>query len=218
MLTKTITRVEESSKQEKQQVPVESALLNRLKEVRRVIAQKENVPAYIILSDATLVELASYLPANAIEIRKISGFGDVKVERYASFFLKEITTYCKESNLTSRISAKIPKRERRGAEEKVSDTKLVTLQLFKLGNSVAEIAKNRNLAVSTIETHLAHFVFEGQLSISKLVAAEKIPEILNAIKVHGDQSLGVLKEVLGENATYGEIRAVVNDQRRITAG
>ncbi|MBL7891577.1 MAG: DNA helicase RecQ [Bacteroidia bacterium] len=215
MLTKSVFRSDEEVKQDKQQqVPCETALLNHLKETRRAIAKKENVPAYIILSDATLVELATFLPVSLSDIRKISGFGDVKLARYGESFLEDIKAYCKSNNLSSRISAKIPKRERRQREENVSDTKSYTLQLFKEGKNISEIARNRSLAESTIESHLAHFIYEGQLKVTQLVPLERILPIKEAIKTHGYHSLGVLKEVLGDTASYGEIRAVVNDWRR----
>lgn len=215
MLTKSVFRSDEEVKQDKQQqVPCETALLNHLKETRRAIAKKENVPAYIILSDATLVELATFLPVSLSDIRKISGFGDVKLARYGESFLEDIKAYCKSNNLSSRISAKIPKRERRQREENVSDTKSYTLHLFKEGKNISEIARNRSLAESTIESHLAHFIYEGQLKVTQLVPLERILPIKEAIKTHGYHSLGVLKEVLGDTASYGEIRAVVNDWRR----
>lgn len=215
LLTKSVSRSDEEIKQYKQQqVPCEAALLNHLKDTRRAIAKKENVPAYIILSDATLVELATFLPVSLSDIRKISGFGDVKLARYGESFLEDIKAYCKSNNLSSRISAKIPKRERRQREENVSDTKSYTLQLFKEGKNISEIARNRSLAESTIESHLAHFIYEGQLKVTQLVPLERILPIKEAIKTHGYHSLGVLKEVLGDTASYGEIRAVVNDWRR----
>ena len=62
-------------------------LLNELKDTRRMIAQNENVPPYIILSDATLMEMATYLPQSLDELRLISGFGDVKLARYGREFL-----------------------------------------------------------------------------------------------------------------------------------
>ncbi|MBI2269232.1 MAG: DNA helicase RecQ [Bacteroidetes bacterium] len=215
LLTKSVSRSDEDVKQDKQQqAPCETVLLNHLKETRRSIAKKENVPAYIILSDATLVELATFLPGSLSDIRKISGFGDVKLARYGELFLEDIKAYCRSNNLSSRISAKIPKRERRQREDTGSDTKSYTLQLFKQGKSISEIAQNRSLAQSTIESHLAHFIYEGQLKVTQLVPLEKILPIKGAIKTHGYQSLGVLKEVLGNTASYGEIRAVVNDWRR----
>ncbi|MDO9509706.1 MAG: RQC domain-containing protein, partial [Candidatus Magasanikbacteria bacterium] len=90
----------------------EKDLFEKLKVVRTVLAQKEDVPAYLIFSDATLLELATYLPQALEDIRKISGFGDIKLEKYGKVFLKELVDYCKQNKLASRINEKVPKRER----------------------------------------------------------------------------------------------------------
>lgn len=88
----------------------EHRLFSELKNLRTGLAQKENVPAYIIFSDATLLELATYLPQTLGEIRKISGFGDIKLSKYGQIFLDVIVDYCAERRLTSKINEKILKR------------------------------------------------------------------------------------------------------------
>ena len=87
----------------------EKDLFDELKKIRTDLAHKENVPAYIIFSDATLIELSVYLPQTKEEIRKISGFGDVKISKYGKAFLDVVCDYCKRKSLTSRISEKAPK-------------------------------------------------------------------------------------------------------------
>jgi ATP-dependent DNA helicase RecQ len=78
---------------EYEQLPFEADLLNELKIVRRDIALNENVPAYIILSDPTLIEIATYFPQSLDELRMISGFGDVKLARYGREFLIPVKNY-----------------------------------------------------------------------------------------------------------------------------
>lgn len=87
---------------------------------------------------------------------------------------------------------------------------LATLELFREGKSIAEIATVRNLAVSTVEGHLAQFVKEGKLEITQLVAEERVASILKVIDVVGSESLGAIKYRLGEEYSYSEIRAVLN--------
>lgn len=94
------------------EIPYEQKLFKRLKVVRTDLAQKENVPAYLIFSDATLVELAAYLPHTLEEMRRVSGFGDIKLAKYGKIFLDPIVYYCTEFKLESKINEKIPKRER----------------------------------------------------------------------------------------------------------
>lgn len=93
-------------KEETKKEIYEENLFNKLKSVRIELAQKENVPAYIIFSDATLLELATYLPLLLDDMRHIFGFGDVKIARYGKIFLSNIVKYCSEYKLESRMSKK----------------------------------------------------------------------------------------------------------------
>jgi len=108
-LVKTTAKVEIALSER----PYEKELFEELKLVRNDLANQENVPAYIIFSDATLLELATYLPQTLEEIRKISGFGDIKLARYGKIFLETLIDYCGQRQLVSKINEKVPKRERR---------------------------------------------------------------------------------------------------------
>ena len=194
----------------------EEELFNKLKNLRSELAQKENVPAYIIFSDATLVELAKYLPLSLDEMRRISGFGEVKIARYGNAFLNIISEYCREQKLESRISEKnfIRHPRRFDQKERINETKSESLRMFREGKTIAEIARMRNLAAQTIENHLAFFIATGEVKVTDLVAEEKIPQIREAIGKHGDIALKPLKDELGDNYSYGEIRSVIEEMRR----
>ncbi len=86
--------------------PHEATLLDRLKALRTDYAQKENVPPYIIFSDATLLELATFLPSDISDLARISGFGEVKTRRYGKAFLGVVAAYCQEHGLSSKMSEK----------------------------------------------------------------------------------------------------------------
>jgi len=208
-LVKTITRKEVEQKEE----PYEFELLSELKMMRTLLAEEARVPAYIIFSDTTLIELATYLPLNFSELKKISGFGEIKLQRYGKPFLDVVLKYCKQNNMQSRIVNKTPKRHRKSGSSRLTekvDTKLESFKLFKNGKSVPEIAELRNLTTATIENHLAFYVELGKIEINELVTSEKIELIESAIQLHRNLPLGELKIVLGENISYGEIRAVLN--------
>ncbi|MBD1363635.1 DNA helicase RecQ [Mucilaginibacter sp. ZT4R22] len=196
---------------EKEAAPLdfEAELLNTLRKKRQEIAVMENLPAYIILSDATLLEIATYLPQKLEELRQISGFGDIKLARYGREFLSLVTEYCTQKDLTSRISQKSAKRERKPKKEKVPDTAKVSLALFRQGQTVTEIAHERGLSPMTIENHLGNFIQNGELDVLAIVKEEKIPAIKDAVEKYGNERLAPLKEILGEAYTYGEIRAVI---------
>lgn len=199
------------SEQEEEALSYETELLADLRKKRQEIAIGENLPAYIILSDATLLEVATYLPQKMDELRLISGFGDVKLAKYGREFLAVINAYSSEKGLTSRITQKSVKRERKSKpkKSKISDTFKVTFDLYKEGKTVPEIANERGLSPTTIEGHLSRFVQTGELDVHEFVNETKIPAIKNAIESYGSEMLSPLKEVLGDAYTYGEIKAVI---------
>lgn len=83
----------------------------------------------------------------------------------------------------------------------------VTLDLFRQGKSVPEIAHERSLSVSTIENHLRELLKKKQVEIHELLAKEKLELIKSAI---GDcKFLKEIKDKLPDSVTYGEIRYVL---------
>ncbi|MCA1623465.1 MAG: DNA helicase RecQ [Acidobacteria bacterium] len=188
-------------------------LFNDLKQVRTAFAKSENVPPYVVFSDATLVEMATYLPQTEVEMRKISGIGDLKMEKYGADFLREIKNYCRVNKLESRINLKIPKRERKSRtkrDEHGNNTYEISLDMFKSGLSIAGIAEMRGMAQSTIETHLVRFIPTGEVSLEDLVLYSKIEPIKNAIfRLNTGTAVAPVKEFLGDDYSYGEIRAVM---------
>ena len=68
----------------------DTALLAALKALRTKLAQTQRVPAYVVFSDRTLVELATHRPASPAAMREIHGIGDTKLERYGAAFLDVI--------------------------------------------------------------------------------------------------------------------------------
>lgn len=191
-------------------------LFRQLKELRYRWASRENVPAYVIFSDNTLIELSNYLPLSLDELRKISGFGNIKISKYGPAFLEVVSEFCRTHGLSSRVSQKMNySREREMPEsffeEKVivGDTRAVSLQLFREGKSIEEIARQRQLVASTIENHLAHFVKTGDLELSDLIHKSKIETILGAIEELGKAALSPIKAKLGDDFSYGEIRMVI---------
>ncbi len=205
MLTKSRERIDVRE----QKVEYETTLFQQLKDVRKQLATVENVPAYIVLSDATLMELATYLPYNKEEFSKISGFGQIKLEKYGQQFGTVVADYCKQHQLKSRIELKSPKRQRRERPERDTETKQQSFELFKLGHSIEKIAELRELSPTTIEVHLAFYVQQGTIAIEQLMDASKIPAIQQAIEQIGGKVLTPIKASLGDAYSFGEIRLVM---------
>ena len=186
-------------------------LFAELRTLRREIAERENVPPYVIFSDATLLELSAYLPNSKEELNEISGFGAFKIEKYGEIFLPTIIEFCKNHNLSSKISEKKPKkvREPKKATKSTSGTFATTFELYKQNFGVEEIAKMRSLSVNTIQNHLAKFVESGTIEASELMDTSKIEPIIEVAKTQTIQSLKAIKDELGEGFSYFEIHVAI---------
>ena len=201
---------------------IHPVLHQQLRRVREIICSKKDLPIYIVAGSTTIDEMTLYLPQTLEELRKISGFGDAKIQQYGQQFLDVIIAYCKENNLSSMIHEKAQKRERKeradrpsGSKENTSqgkkrgDTHAESFKLYKEGHSIAEIAKSRNLTVSTIESHLSKFIRSGDIKIGELVSREKFILIESAFKDFDGGSITPIKEQLGNEISFGEIRMVM---------
>lgn len=195
-----------------QQHAYEKELFENLKLLRNKMAREENVPSYIIFSDSTLLDLATYLPVTYSDLLKISGFGAFKAEKYGQPFLEMVQDYCIAYKLATRMQLKQPKRERKqvsATTERPSDTKRISLQMYRKGKTISEIAAERNLSANTIETHLSFYIAKQELEITDLVKVDTLNAIRKAVAIFGTNSLKVLKDNLPEDISYGEIRMVL---------
>jgi DNA-binding CsgD family transcriptional regulator len=185
------------------------ALHQQLRRLRDDICSRKNQPIYMVAGSVTLNEMSTFLPQNIDELAKISGFGRVKLDAYGNQFVNVIQQYCEQHNLSSLIHEKIPKRERKEKTAAKTDTKSETYKLYKEGRSANEIASLRNFTLQTIEGHLAWYVKKGDIKIDDLVSREKLILIEPLIKNAEVNSITPIKQQLGNDVSFGEIRLVM---------
>jgi uncharacterized protein YpbB len=80
--------------------------------------------------------------------------------------------------------------------------------MYKEGKSIREIAALRDLKETTIESHLAHYVGLGMLDLKTFVEEDKVKKITAEFEKQGMDSLNPVKEALGKDYSYGELRFV----------
>lgn len=109
-----------------------------------------------------------------------------------------------------------PLEKTKKAKASKGSTQKISLNLFKEGKNLSEIATERGFAISTIEGHLASFIESGEIDIKELVSSKKINNIQQVIEEleEGFTSSNV-KEILGDDYSYGEIKAVMAYLKRI---
>ncbi|MBL7747651.1 MAG: helix-turn-helix domain-containing protein [Chitinophagaceae bacterium] len=187
-------------------------LHQQLRRIRENICSRKDLPIYIVAGTNTIDEMARYLPQTLVELRKISGFGDAKVDKYGQPFLDAIIAYCEERGLSSLINEKKPKKEKKqrtGPARKKGDTYAETLKLYTEGKSIIEIASERNLSRGTIEGHLAKFISSGEVKIEDIISPEKISLIETALEDFNGKSISPIKQQLGDDVSFGEIKLVM---------
>jgi ATP-dependent DNA helicase RecQ len=217
MLVKSVTARKAAPVNTESTNRVHDDLFKALKAIRYELAKEENVAAFQVFSDATLVEMATYLPVTMTDLANISGFGNLKLVKYGSLFLDPIIDYCRANQLTTRMESKAPKRRRKvNVSNKSTETKRMSLQLFQDGKDINVIAAERELKRSTIEEHLGHFVFTGEIGIHEIVSRDKLAAITKAIEENKNSlAIAPVKQKLGDAYSYGEITAVMNYLKRM---
>lgn len=190
---------------------IRSDLQNILRRKRDEICSAKNLPIYRVVSNSGIEEMALCLPQSREALKNISGFGEIKSRQFGDEFIDIIRGYCEEHNLHEALEA-LPvkgKKKKNPLVQKNSDTRQTTLELFRQGKSVSEIAAERKLTISTIEGHLSVFVKSGDVNVDEIVSAAKQETIDSAIKMLGSNEIKPIFEFCGGLVSYGEIRLVL---------
>lgn len=83
------------------QFTVEDALFTRLRNMRKKLADADNVPPFVIFSDATLREMCAQRPTTQTALLQVKGVGQRKLDSFGAYFIQEISDYCEENNIAS---------------------------------------------------------------------------------------------------------------------
>lgn len=172
-------------------VSPDEELFNKLRAVRSKLAKEENVPAYVIFSDATLKEMAEDKPITSSDLLNVGGVGEHKLERYGSYFLDAIIDF----NPNASAKAK-------------GSTYKETLALLKQNVPVDQIAKLRGIELTTVYSHIAHLYLIGDVSsLSSYLTEEEVVEIKEAILKTGQtKAMKPVFDELKEKVPYYKIR------------
>lgn len=93
LVMKKVENSEKVVKTHRPEVPVNSDLLDALKALRKGIASKKSVPAYVIFTDATLIDMCKKCPETPDEMLEVSGVGRTKLYKFGKQFLEEIAKF-----------------------------------------------------------------------------------------------------------------------------
>lgn len=169
--------------------PHDADLFDRLRAVRKELADAASVPPFVIFSDKTLMEMAAWYPQSAAALLQINGVGQVKAQQYGERFLAAIRDYCSERGIaevprpqTAAAALADPTRTSTGEKRRF----VAMGEAFNAGATIAELSAAHNIKHTTIVAHLERY---GQAG-------------------HALNAEGLLKEIELDPSTRAEALAV----------
>jgi ATP-dependent DNA helicase RecQ len=187
------------------EITCDEVLFERLRELRKKLADERDVPAYIIFSDVSLRQMARNYPESEGDFARISGVGEKKLREFGEVFLNEIALhlatnprqiFAEESFIAPPIR-----------KASLNETTRETLRRFRAGESVEQIAAARQFAASTIYGHLATAIEAGEnIDVNELLDAGAQEQIAAAFKNFGFGNISGARESLGNKFDYGLFR------------
>ncbi|VAW60122.1 DNA repair and recombination protein, putative helicase [hydrothermal vent metagenome] len=188
-------------------------LLKLLSEWRAKQAEEEAVDRYRIVHQSVLVGIVNSLPDTLPALLMIKGVGKHTGDKYGAQLVAIVAEYCKTHAIEPPpVSQQVVV----VAEKSVRpDTKKISYELYLQGKTTGEIAEQRELVESTIEGHLTHYVALGKLNVNDFISAEKLNAIGKVLEENETESMGQIKEQLGEGFSYAEIRMVQAYRKKV---
>jgi len=180
---------------ESERAMVAELLFEELRHLRKQLADEQGIAPYVVFADSSLRAMAQQQPRTLGAFAKVPGVVEAKLQRYGSRFLAEIESF---------LQTQAPNPTGLG-----TDTQQFTLQLYQQGLNIPEIADQRGLRPTTIIRHLGDLIEQGEpVDIDRLVSPEHQAVILDYLTQYGEDSLTLMRDRLGEDYTFDELRLV----------
>ena len=182
-------------------------LFASIRNKRKELADAAGVPPYVIFSDKTLVEMATYFPQSRESMLNINGVGKVKYERYGAAFLAIIKEYCRANKIDEKY--KTPPREKDDAGRRY----MAVGDAYNAGESVQILMKRYDVSADTILNHLARFVMAGNplRSAEDLIALSNLDpdqqmKVFKTFDKLGSDMLKPVYDAMNGKVNYDELR------------
>lgn len=202
-----------------QRIAEDNELFIILKNLRREIAENEGIPPYIVFGDNTLKEMSLRMPINKEQLLDISGVGEKKIDKYGDEFINKVKEYIENNSLEVNFEFLNAKSKTTNSKttKRISDKKKsfeITIEELKEGRSFIDIAKDRDITVSTVMSHIYKFLSDGgkvdfEINFTNLFTKEDEEEVIGAIKKVGYNKLKPIKEEVRDDISYDTIKYII---------
>ncbi len=205
VLTRSVT-APEPAKHRAGEIDCDEALFDKLRQLRKRLADERSVPPYIIFSDVSLRQIARNYPQDENAFSRISGVGEKKLREFGAVFMAEVTAYL-QANARQIFADDSFVEPPPPVRSSLNDTARETVHFFRQGKTVEQIALIRGLKEGTIYSHLEDAIRAGEkIELKRLVDEKAQQEIASAFKRHGFGNLTGAVESLGGRYSHGQFR------------
>jgi len=207
VLTRAVTAPDQPAKHRAGEIACEEPLFDKLRQLRKRLADERGVPPYIVFSDVSLRQMARNYPADEKAFSRISGVGEKKLREFGASFMDEIAAHLQSNARQMFADDSSPEPAPAPVRSKLNDTARETVYFFRQGKSVEQICLVRGLKESTIYGHLEDAIRAGEaIELDRLVDEKGRREIASAFERHGFGNLTGAFEALGERYSHGQLR------------
>lgn len=199
----------------KTELDFDQILFEKLRAIRKDLADKRGVPPFVVFGDTTLHEMSTYYPQSPDSLRHITGVGESKLKEFGESFLRAIATHAEIYSLeeqgippkTKEKSKNITKRSD-ASLARTASTYNETKRLLALKLSLPEIANERGMTVGTIINHIEKIVANDPgIDLQHLYQSERRRlQTSAAFARFGTGFLSPVRQFLGDNFSFDEIR------------
>jgi len=184
-------------------------LFEKLRALRRSLAEEGGVPPYMIFGDKTLQEMSRTFPQSMERLSQIFGVGKGKLTQFGEPFLDVIRSYAAERGIQEQESTQTIVRRKAPAKHALTNTILESVRLFEQKETPEHIAKMRKISLGTVLQHLEAALEQGRnldASHVTLPSAERFERIAEAFENTKNGFLAPVRARLGDSYSYDELR------------
>ncbi|MGQ1889640.1 DNA helicase RecQ [Thermophagus sp. OGC60D27] len=178
---------------------LDSALFSMLKDLRKKISKKKNLPPFVIFQDTSLEAMATYYPITVEELQNMPGVGAGKAKRYGSDFIKLIQKHVEENEI-ERPMDMVVKTVANKSKLKVSIIQSIDRQI-----SLDDIAESKGIDLLDLLKEIESIVYSGtrvniDYYINQVMDEEHRDDIFYYFKEDAEtDDIGVALDELGED-------------------
>ncbi len=186
-------------------IPCDEPLFQSLRNLRKSIADEKSVPPYIIFGDTPLRHMARRYPQTKADFLNVPGVGTQKLDDYGQAFMAEIKTHLASHEKQTFDPLATPSPPKMKSEGALNGSQLDTLEKFKAGQTIPQIAKTRDMATGTIANHLAAAIAKGDITPDpRLFFSEEDEQRIDAAVATAEEGVAKLGPIHAN--LNGEIR------------